>query len=108
MTEKDLKKLTRYQLLEMLIAQTQRADELEKRLEETEKQLKEQNIELSSLGSIAEASLQLWGVFQAAQEAADTYVAAAKKRAKEIEAKAQKKAAEISLADNSGEDESNV
>lgn len=37
MTEKDLRKLNRYQLLEMLIMQTERADKLQSKLEEAEK-----------------------------------------------------------------------
>ena len=95
MTEKDLKKLNRYQLLEMLIVQTDRADKLQAKLHIAEKQLEKQELQISSLGSIAEASLQLKGVFQAAQDAADMYIDAAKKRAQEIEDAAHKKAAEI-------------
>ena len=95
MTEKDLKKLNRYQLLEMLIVQTDRADKLQAKLDIAEKQLEKQELQISSLGSIAEASLQLKGVFQAAQDAADMYIDAAKKRAQEIEDTAHKKAAEI-------------
>ena len=95
MTEKDLKKLNRYQLLELLIVQTGRADKLQAQLEETEKQLNEKNLKITSLGSIAEASLQVEGVFQAAQAAADLYIDAAKKKAKEIEDIAYKKAAKI-------------
>ena len=95
MTEKDLKKLNRYQLLEMLIVQTDRADKLQAKLDIAEKQLEKQELQIFSLGSIAEASLQLNGVFQAAQDAADMYIDAAKKRAQEIEDAAHKKAAEI-------------
>ena len=95
MTEKDLKKLNRYQLLELLIVQTDRADKLQSKLDIAEKQLANQELQISSLGSIAEASLQLKGVFQAAQDAADMYIEAAKKRAEEIEDDAHKKAAEI-------------
>ena len=95
MTEKDLKKLNRYQLLEMLIVQTDRADKLQAKLDIAEKQLENQELQISSLGSIAEASLQLKGVFQAAQDAADMYIDAAKKHAQEIEDAAHKKAAEI-------------
>ena len=95
MTEKDLKKLNRYQLLELLIVQTDRADKLQAKLDIAEKQLENQELQISSLGSIAEASLQLKGVFQAAQDAADMYIEAAKKRAEEIEDDAHKKAAEI-------------
>ena len=95
MTEKDLKKLNRYQLLELLIAQTERADRLQARLEEVEKQLSEQNLQMAAIGSIAEASLQLGGVFRAADEAAQIYVNAAKERAREIEENAEKKAERI-------------
>ena len=95
MTEKELKKLNRYQLLELLIIQTERADKLQTALEEAEQRLNDQEINLSKLGSIAEASLRLKGVFGAAQDAADMYIDAAKKRAEEIEEEAHKKSAEI-------------
>lgn len=92
MTEKELKKLNRYQLLELLIMQTERADDLERQLEELRAQREEQELRLSKLGSIAEASLQLSGVFEAAQKAADQYIAAAQKKAEEIEAEARQNA----------------
>ena len=95
MTEKDLRKLNRYQLLELLIVQTERADRLQLRLDEAQVLLQRQEQELSSLGSIAGASLHLGGVFQAAQDAADMYIDAAKKRAWEIEEEAHRKAAQI-------------
>ncbi len=95
MTEKDLRKLNRYQLLELLILQTERADKLQERVAELERQLKEQDLQIASMGSIAEASLQLGGVFQAAQEAADIYLNAAKERAQEIEEAARAKAERI-------------
>lgn len=88
--EKDLKKLNRYQLLELLLIQTERADSLQSQVEELEKQLQNQEIKISSLGSIAEASLQIQGVFEAAQKAADMYIEAAKNRAVEIEEEARK------------------
>ena len=93
--EKDLRKLNRYQLLELLVVQTDRADKLQNKLEEMEKQLKAQEFTMTSLGSIAEASLQLGEVFQAAQRAADIYIEAAKQRGEVIEEEAHKKAAEI-------------
>ena len=92
MKEKDLKKLNRYQLLELLIAQTERADQLQARLEEAEQKLNDKELRIKSLGSIAEAALELNGVFQAAQTAADQYLNAAKKRAKAIEDIAKRKA----------------
>ena len=95
MTEKELKKLNRYQLLELLIIQTERADKLQTALEEAEQRLNDQEINISTLGSVADASLHLKGVFGAAQDAADMYINAAKKRAEAIEEEAHKKGAAI-------------
>lgn len=97
MAQKDLRKLNRYQLLELLIVQTERADNLQGQLQEAQTQLQEQELKISSMGSIAEASLQLRGVFQAAQDAADMYIAAAQKNAEKIEEAAHEKAAQILL-----------
>lgn len=95
MTEKELKKLNRYQLLELLIIQTERADKLEKKLEEMQEKLDSREVQLTVMGSIAEASMQLSGVFEAAQNAADMYVNAAKERAVQIEKEAVQRAEAI-------------
>ena len=95
MTEKELKKLNRYQLLELLVVQTQRADRLQQELDTVRAQLEQQNIRLSNLGSIAEASLQITGIFEAAQKAADLYLDAAKLQARIIEDEAKKTARTI-------------
>ena len=95
MTEKDLRRLNRYQLLELLIEQTQRADKLQARVDELEKQLQDRELKMDSMGSIAEASLQIGGVFQAVQAAAELYLSAAKRNGEEIEAAAQRRAEQI-------------
>ena len=92
MTEKELRKLNRYQLLELLMIQTQRAEELQAKLEELEAKISDREIRLSTIGSIAEASLQLGGVFEASQRAADLYLEAAQKQADEIIASARRRA----------------
>lgn len=97
MTEKELKKLNRYQLLEMLIIQTERANDLQKKLEEAQELLNSRDVQMTVIGSIAEASLQLSGVFDAAQNAADIYLKAAKERADTMEAEAARRAEEIIL-----------
>ena len=74
MTEKELKKLNRYQLLELIILQTEQIAELEKQLSHTKEQLDAQQIQSSQAGSIADAAMQLSGIFKAAQKAADTYL----------------------------------
>lgn len=95
MTEKELKRLNRYQLLELLIFQTERADSLEKQLEEVKTELESRRIQLTEMGSIAEAALHLGGVFEAAQAAADVYINAAKEQAAALEAEARQRAEEI-------------
>ena len=95
MTKKELKKLNRYQLLELLVMQTERADKLQKQVDDLEKRLKDRDIKLSKLGSVAEASIQISGVFEAAQQAADLYLEAAKKRARALLVQAQRRADSI-------------
>ena len=58
MTEKELRKLNRYQLLELLVMQTERVEKLQKQLEQMEAQFNDQDIRLTAMGSIAEASLR--------------------------------------------------
>lgn len=74
MTEKDLRRLKRAELLEMLIAQSKEMEELREQMEEMQKKLDDRQIRLNRAGSIAEASLQVNGVFEAAQGAAQQYL----------------------------------
>ena len=74
MTEKELKKLNRYQLLELIIIQSEQIQELQNQLQQAQEQIDAQNIRIAEAGSIAEASLQLSGIFEAAQSAADIYL----------------------------------
>lgn len=74
MTRKDLKRLSRADLLEMLIDQSMEVQELRKRLAAAEAALRKREIAISKSGSIAEASLLLNGVFEAAQAACAEYV----------------------------------
>ena len=74
MTDKELRRLSRSELLEMLIAQTEENDRLKIRLEQAEAQLRDRRIAIDKAGSIAEAALALNGVFQAAEAAAQQYL----------------------------------
>lgn len=74
MTNKELKKLNRRELLEMLISQSRELERLQKELEKANRQLNDRRILLADTGSIAEAALKLNHVFEAAQEAADQYL----------------------------------
>ncbi len=74
MTDYELKKLGRKELLELLIKQTQRTEVLEAQLTEAKRQLEDKRIVVQNAGSIAEAALQVNGVFEAAQAAAQQYL----------------------------------
>lgn len=74
MTDKELKRLSRAELLEMLLKQSQNAEKLAARLERAKELLGERQLKLDHAGSIAEASLQLNGVFEAAQESVRQYL----------------------------------
>ena len=73
MTEKELRKLGRAELLELLLEQAREFETLEQRLNAAEAALQSQQLQLETCGSIAEASLKLNGVFEAAQKAAEQY-----------------------------------
>ena len=79
MTDKDLKKLNRKQLLELLLEQTEKVEKLQRQLAETDKKLHDRTLSEMQAGSFAEASLKLNGVFEAAEAAANQYVENVKK-----------------------------
>ncbi len=74
MTDRELKKLSRSELLELLFVQTEEAERLEKELQYTRTMLKDRRLYLTEPGNIAEAALRMNEVFEAAQAAADQYL----------------------------------
>lgn len=75
MTDKELKKLNRAELLEMLLEQSREVEALKAQLKNANEKLADRQIIIDTAGSIAEAALQLNGVFEAAQAAAEQYLA---------------------------------
>lgn len=73
MTDSELKKLSRKELLEMLISQSKELQSLQEKLTAAEAALQKKEIIINEAGSIAEAALQLSGIFDAAQEACQQY-----------------------------------
>lgn len=71
---KELKRMNRAELLELLIAQMEENERLEARLNEAEAQLQNRQLVMDHAGSIAEAALALNGVFEAAEAAAQQYL----------------------------------
>ena len=74
MTDQELKKLHRSDLLELLIAQEKENEQLRSQILQLKQRLEDRTIALERAGSIAEASLQINGVFRAAQDAAAQYL----------------------------------
>lgn len=74
MTDKELKKLNRSELLELMLEQSREIDRLQEELEETREALRERNLKIESCGSIAEAAAEVNSLFHAAQRAADMYL----------------------------------
>jgi hypothetical protein len=81
MKEKDLRRLKRVELLDMLIergrlveAQEEEIRKLKEQCEELTRRLEDRRIDLEKTGSIAEASLRIANVFMAAEDAAKIYL----------------------------------
>ena len=91
MTDKELRRLRREDLLQLLIGQQKQIEDLTAALESAEAALADRKLRMEKAGSIAEAALQLNGVFEAAQKAADEYLAGSKRRADAMLAEAQQK-----------------
>jgi len=77
--QSDLKKMSRRDLLEILVLQSKKIDSLEEELDKVNEQLSSKQILLKEAGTIAEASLKLNKVFETAQQAADQYLENIKK-----------------------------
>ena len=74
MTDKELQRLRRSELLEILLSQQKQIESLKKELAEAKKQIEDRKLVMARSGSIAEAALKLNGIFEAAQRAADQYL----------------------------------
>ena len=72
-TDRELRRLSRRELLEMLIEQMNENEELKQKLDRAESELKDRNIMIENAGSLAEATLKLNDVFEAADRAAQQY-----------------------------------
>lgn len=88
--ENKLNKIGKKELLETLIAQKQRIEELETELEKTNKKLESKKITIEESGSIAKAALELNKIFEVAQKSADDYIENVKDKCKKLEAKTKK------------------
>lgn len=103
MKEKELKRLNRAELLDLLLVQTKEAERLRKRLEQAEQELADRQLQVEKAGDLAHAVLEVNGVMEAAQAAAQQYLDNIRRmeqetrlRCEKMIADAQKEAAGIS------------
>lgn len=74
MKQPDLRNLSRGELLEIMIQQSEELEALRKENEEYRQRLQEKTIVLDEAGSIAEAALKVSGIFDAAHQASAQYL----------------------------------
>ena len=95
MTEKELRKLNRYVLLEMLLAQGKKLERLERELAEANERLAQRQQIVATSGTMAEAAMRLNRVFEAADSAAKEYLSNMELIANSLLDDARRKAARI-------------
>lgn len=74
MTPKELKRLGRAELLELLLEQSREVERLRKRVNKLEALLEERQLQVTQAGDLAQATLAVNGVMEAAQNAAKQYL----------------------------------
>ncbi len=74
MAENEIKNLKRVDLLELLIRQSGEIDRLNAEVKRLQRELDNKEIKIRQAGSIAQAALELNGVFSAAQNACEQYI----------------------------------
>ena len=74
MTEREVKRLRRADLLEILVELTRENEQLKRELADAKSELADRSLRVNANGSIAEAALQLNGVFEAARNACQQYL----------------------------------
>lgn len=89
MKDNELKRISRKELLELLIEQGQENEEMKASIEELRAKLADRELRLSQVGTLAEASLSLNGVLEAADRAAAQYLENARRTADELAADAE-------------------
>ena len=79
--ERQLNKLKRQELLEILVDQSREIDRLRAELREAQERLADREVKVKEAGTLAEASLQIYNIFETAQNAANLYLENIKRRA---------------------------
>lgn len=74
MTEKELRKLNRSELLQLLLIQTRENERLQKALDAAHRQIADRRLHVEKAGNLAQAVLEINHVLEAAKKAAEQYL----------------------------------
>ena len=74
MISKDLKKLSRRELVDIIYQLKKNETQMQEKIAELEEALQDRRIKLSAAGSIAEAAVDITNIFHTAQRTADLYL----------------------------------
>ncbi len=75
----DLSKLSKKDLLEIMLRQGEEIDSLREQIKDLQAKLDDREIRMARVGSLAEASLAVTGIFKEAEKAAAIYLQNAKR-----------------------------
>ena len=73
MTDRELRKASRRELLQLLVEEKRENDMLRDQLQQLRQQLDKRQLQLDQSGTLAEAALKLSGIFDAAESACQYY-----------------------------------
>jgi cell division septum initiation protein DivIVA len=90
MTDKEFKRLSRAQLIEIIYQLQLQIDELTERNQAIEKELTDKRLRIDNAGNLAEAALEINNCFLSAQNAAEHYLNEIKVIREETEAEQQR------------------
>ena len=89
MTDKELKHLSRIELIDIIYELQKQNEQNAAQIEKLQTALDEKELHIENAGSIAEAAVQISGVLEAAQAAADQYLLSIRAATADMDAKAQ-------------------
>ena len=90
MTDKEFKRLSRAQMIEIIYQLQLQIDKLSEQTQKLESELADKRIRLSNAGNIADAALEINDCFRSAQNAAEQYLNEIKAIREETEAERQR------------------
>ena len=98
MTDKEFKRLSRSQLIDIIYQLQLKQEELVAENEKLSAELADKRIRISKAGNIAEAAIEIHNVMQAAQDAAEHYLSEVRLRIDEKQAQLIKEAEDKAAA----------